>query len=254
MVRAAMIGPGARVLHGAKKRKLSTRAVAAAALILLLLGGGLAAVTVDSEDRRTMANSALLLARDIAVPDFLERQRDEENLIRVREDLLARHLQLRALTGRELAVALRDIAHREIEVGTAGGGLEDAWQAYDESVRKKSASHACQGINTVFRIMLAAFGFETRGIALFAAVEQKPGEVVFSHATTDVRIDGTWEAIDATYNFSLRDAGGRRMNWASGSTVCGAALHSRSRTTRTRRCRGAPSRRTICASMRGIWP
>jgi hypothetical protein len=147
------------------------------------------------------------------VPDFLEHQWDRDDLIRVRADLLASYPELDALDERELAVALRDIAHRQVPAGTAGGQLSRIWQAYDEAVRQKTAEHSCQGINVIYRVMLAAFGLETRLVSLFASDFQKRGEVVLSHASSDVLINGVWEAMDPTFNISLRNGDGRRISW-----------------------------------------
>jgi hypothetical protein len=116
------------------------------------------------------------------------------------------------MRGRALAVALRDVAHREIPLGTTGGELNDIWKAY-VAARDGEAEHSCQGINAIYRMMLTAFGFETRTIGLFAEAVQQPDDVVPSHATTDVRIDGAWHAIDATFNISLRDVQGRPISW-----------------------------------------
>src|SRR5690606_34487360 len=128
------------------------------------------------------------------------------DLARVKADLLTHHPDLRTLEGRELVVALRNIAHREIRRGLAGGNLDSIWLAYDEAIRRRTAEHSCQGVNIVFRVMLTAFGFQTRSIGLYADVEQSPGEIIESHASTDVLVNGRWQAQDATFNISLRGA------------------------------------------------
>lgn len=165
------------------------------------------------EDRGAIKNKIHIALDDLLVPDLLEHHRDRDDLIRVRADLLANYPELEALDKRELVVALRDIAHRQVTAGTAGGQLGRIWQAYDEAFRQKTAEHSCQGINVIYRVMLAAFGFETRLVSLFASDFQKWGEVVLSHASSDVLIGRVWEAMDPTFNISLRDGDGRRISW-----------------------------------------
>jgi hypothetical protein len=184
------------------------------ACMVVLFGEGIATwgILLTPEDRGSVANRGLILVEDLTMPDFLERRRDLTDLARIRADLLARHPELNAMRGRDLAVALRDLAHHEIPLGSAGGELDDIWVAY-VAARDRKAEHSCQGINAIYRMMLTAFGFEARMIGIFADTVQQPGEVVLSHATTDVRIDGAWHAIDATFNISLRDTEGGPISW-----------------------------------------
>jgi hypothetical protein len=178
--------------------------------IVLLTGG---AALPSLEDYRTVANEARVLAADLAIPDPLQRHWDVEGLRRVKASLLKRDSDLAPLSGRSLVLALRNIAYHQIKVGSRGGNLRQPWDAYNEAVVLRTAEHSCQGINIVYRVMLTAFGIRSREVDFYGDNEVDPGEILYSHATTDVMLDGQWEASDATFDLSVRDSAGNRISW-----------------------------------------
>lgn len=178
-------------------------------LIALAACGLVVFVGLPGEMRRSLINKAVS-AKNQMVP-LSWRQAE---LAEIKFDMTVRNPNLWRLEGRKLVTAIQQLAHEKIRVGSSPGDLEGSlFETYQSAVVSGTTSYSCQGLNLIFRAMLTAFGIPNRTVQFYAEKEQHPGQIVVSHSTADVLIEGKWEAIDATFNFHLEDAGGRRLNW-----------------------------------------
>lgn len=168
-------------------------------------------VFISTEIGRSALNKAVV---EFHLLKPIDRQRSE--LRKIKADMLSRFKHLGELRGRDLVRAIEEIANREITIGSSPGNLEDdLYGVYSDAVVKKSTSYSCQGVALIFRTMLSAFGIRNRAVLFYATVEQLPNEVINSHASVDVLLDGRWEAIDPTFDFHLVGGSGHRLDWLS---------------------------------------
>ncbi len=130
-------------------------------------------------------------------------------------ELLAPQLKT-AKTDWKKALILRDLVHRhsvvnpQIPVAT-NEDLADLESVFRKSLVERSLSNACNGLAILYVLALRAHGIEARNVFMYSS--RKASNIVWSHATVDVRIDGAWVALDPTVNASLRDGAGKPLSW-----------------------------------------
>lgn len=117
----------------------------------------------------------------------------------LKEKIQAENPQVSELEGRELVIELMDISHhvvKNIETDPERYDKERPFDNFEKAQNLDDYGHYCGGMSTTFIDIVRAFGF--RGAVIQLITES--GE---THVSSEVFLNGVWQAFDPTFNVTL---------------------------------------------------
>lgn len=119
----------------------------------------------------------------------------------------------------ETALILRDAISRGVANGTPPKEPKYAYgdpvRSYEQSFYEGYAT-LCGGYSQLFVFMLEARGINARRVGMWAATDENAlteATQLDGHVSVEVFLDGSWIAMDPTFNITLRDEHGDAIGW-----------------------------------------
>lgn len=130
-------------------------------------------------------------------------------LINIRQDLMSNHLEP-DMTDEEIVIALRTLIHNAVTLGAPSKVYDFTipWERYTGSIRGDEPQ-SCGGQSYLYELCLAAMGIPARHVGLYNSTDAG----YWSHATTEVYLNGEWFISDSTFNTGFISNTGDYLSW-----------------------------------------
>lgn len=156
---------------------------------------------------------ALVLSGCAGQNEFIDVTPDPD-LQMIKEYAINKEPSLAQLQGYDLAVALRAHMFRTVNLRSTHPNywIVSKFENFKRLHEEPSQwGHVCGGIGLSLYDLFLAFGFEARVIQLYG--RNYPAVNGDTHVANEVRINGKWVVMDATFNMTLKDQSGNSLSY-----------------------------------------